>query len=42
MEARKGGIQLFHGIEQGSGKNDGNTYIYFKGTIAIRSKGLDM
>jgi len=38
MEAKKGGILLFHGIEQGSGKNEGNTYVYFKGTIAVEAR----
>ena len=35
MEVRKGGTQLFHGIEQGIGKNDKNVYVYFKGTMAM-------
>ena len=38
MEAKKGGIPLFHGIEQGSGKNEENTYVYFKGTMAVKAR----
>jgi len=38
MEARKRGIQLFHGIEQGLEKNNGNAYVYFKGTMAMEAR----
>lgn len=38
MNAKKNGISLFNGIEQGSGKNEKNTYVYFKGTMATEAR----
>ena len=38
MSAKKNGIFLFSGIEQGSGKNEKNTYVYFKGTMATEAR----
>ena len=38
MNVRKDRVPLFHGIEQGLGKNEGNTYIYFKGAMAAEAR----
>ena len=38
MNAKKNGISLFNGIEQGSGRNEKNTYVYFKGTMATEAR----
>ena len=38
MEAKLNGIPLFLGVEQGSGKNQHNTYVYFKPKMAVEAK----
>lgn len=38
MSVKKEGASLFHGIEQGYGKNVNNTYVYFKGTRSVEAR----
>ena len=38
MKAKKNGIPIFLGIEQGSGKNADHTYVYHKGSMAAEAK----
>ena len=38
MNVKKEGAPLFHGIEQGSGKNSQHVYVYFKGTQLAEAK----
>ena len=38
MDIKSKGVLVFHGIEQGTGKNSGNMYVYFKGTMEVEAK----
>ena len=38
MSIKSKGIPLFYSIEQGTGRNSNNVYIYFKGTMAVEGK----
>ena len=38
MAAKSNGISIFLGIEQGSGPNTKNVYVYFKSSMATEAK----